>query len=248
MAAPVNEQPHVKLREYVLRSGFGILNDAAQCEAWLNNACPQSQWEISIMMSAMRQGVPAAIGGRNPAVAGQAFRPELVQRLQSSSGLAPDAAQWGVDAWAYILGVDLNAAPVQAQMPVAVIPTPQYQAQPQVQQHAHPHVQFHVQVQAPGQPAVAAAPYVRPRLQMPDVPGRMCTYCGAPAPGQNCPTCNRDTTAPRRVCRQCGRITPVTEPKCLACGKVPLNELAWKIPILIGIYIVAIVIIVILNS
>jgi hypothetical protein len=244
MAAPINEQPHVKLREFILQSGFGILNDSAQCEAWLHSSCPQSPWEISILIAALRQGVPASIGGRNPAVAGQVFRAELSQRFQSSSGFAADAAQWGVDAWAYVLGVDLNAAPVQTQFqaPVAAQPRPQPQVQPQYQpQPQSPVVR---QVQVPMQ----AAPVARPILQIPDIPGRICPYCGALAKGQLCTSCQRDTTAPRRVCRQCGRITPLSEPKCLACGKVPLNDLAWKIPLLIGIYIVFIVIIVVLNS
>jgi hypothetical protein len=241
---PINEQPHVKLREFVLRSGFGILNDPAQCEAWLQNSCPQSPWEISILMAALRQGVPASISARNPAAPGQILRTELAQRFQSSSGFANDAAQWGVDAWAYILGVDLNAAPVQPQPQSPAVA--QHQPQPYVQP------QYQVQPQNPAMPQVQipmqTAPVARPILEMPDVPGRVCPYCGAPASGQVCTSCRRDTTAPRRVCRQCGRITPLSESRCLACGKIPTNDLAWKIPLLIGIYIVVIVILVAINS
>jgi hypothetical protein len=238
VAVPINEQPHVKLRELVVRSGFGILNDPGQCQAWLQNACLQSPWEISILMAALHQGVPAAISGRDPSRPGQALRAELSQRFQSSSGFANDAAQWGVDAWAYILGVDLNAAPVQSRPQAQVVaqPQPQYQAQPQ-----YPAVQ---QVHVPMQ----AAPVARPVLRLPNVPGRVCPYCGVPTSGQVCTSCGRDTTAPRRICRQCGRITPLSEPNCLACGKIPANDLAWKIPLLIGIYVVVIIILVAINS
>jgi hypothetical protein len=239
MTVPMNEQPHVKLREYVARSGYAIMNDANQCEAWLRSTCPQSAWETSILIAALRQGVPNSIGGRNPATPRQTVRAQIAQQFQSSSGFAPDAAQWGVDAWAYILGVDLNAAPAYVQPKVAAPTHPQYQAQPQVQYQPQPQAQIFPQ----------AVAYVRPKLQMADVAGRVCPYCGSSAPGQTCPTCNRDTTAPRRVCAKCGRITPMTEPVCLGCQTPYRSDMVWKVPVIIVLFIAAIILgIAILSS
>jgi hypothetical protein len=235
MTVPMNEQPHVKLREYVARSGFGILNDPNQCEAWLRNACPQSAWESSILIAALRQGVPSFIGNRNPAMPGPAIRAQIAQQFQSTSGFAPDAAQWGVDAWAYILGIDLNASRAQIQ-PQAVAPShPQPQVRPQMQYQA----QSQPQLQA--QPIAQAVAYARPKLQMPDVAGRVCPYCGSAAPGQTCPACNRDTTAPRRVCAKCGRITPMTEPVCVGCQTPYRSDLMWKVPVIVALFIAAII-------
>ncbi len=239
MTVPMSEQPHVKLKEYVALSGYGILNDPNQCEAWLHNVCPQSAWEISILMAALRQGVPSSIGGRNPTLPGPVIRAQIAQQFQSTSGFAPDAAQWGVDAWAYILGVDLNALPAHVQPQVAVASYPQRQVPPQGQ--------FQAPMQM--QPPVQVAAYVAPRLQMPDVPGRICPYCGSPAPGQTCPACNRDTTAPRRVCSKCGRITLMTEPNCVGCKTFYRSDMVWKVPIIVLMFVIAIILtIAYLNS
>jgi hypothetical protein len=79
-------------------------------------------------------------------------------------------------------------------------------------------------------------------VNLPDVPGRLCPYCKAPAPGQVCSACQRDTTARRRVCPKCGRLTPSVEPACLACGARFKNDLAWKIPIIVVIFLFVVIV------
>jgi hypothetical protein len=223
----MSEQPHEKLRELIAQSGYAVLNQPDNCETWLRQACPQSEWEISLLMAALRNGVPGALANRNPAVPGQALRGELIQSVQTSSGLAPDAAAWAVDAWVFILGINLNAAPVQ--------PAVAYQ-QPAQQINATP------QVYAQPQPQIQAQVLARPQINLPEVPGRVCPYCGVAAPGQVCANCRRDTTARRRICSKCGRITPSAEPACMSCGKHYTSDLAWKIPVIIVMFIVVVII------
>lgn len=237
MNAPANEQPHLRLRELIAQSGIGVLNQPDNCEAWLRQTCPQSAWEISLLMAALRQGAPAAMIAPNQSIAPQSLRAQLIQRVQTSSGLAADAAAWGVDAWAFILNVNLNPVPAQVQPQVRGNPQPQIN----VQQPAY----------AQAQPRAAVQPYVQPQpyiqqqpivpLHMPEAPGRICPYCGSPAPGQVCPACRRDTTARRRVCSKCGRITPSAEPICLGCGKRYTSDLAWKVPVIVALFIVSLI-------
>jgi RNA polymerase subunit RPABC4/transcription elongation factor Spt4 len=251
MCAAANEQPHLRLQQLIAQSGTSVLNQPDQCEGWLRQACPQSAWEITLLMAALRQGVAAAMLAPNPVAPTAALRTQLIQRVQANAGLPADAAAWGVDAWAYILNVNLNAAPTQPQ-PQVRIPA-QQQAQINVQPaYAQPQMQAQpLQAQAA---AIGAQPYAQPQmvapaqgfaqptLNLPDVPGRICPYCGSAAPAQICPTCRRDTTARRRVCSQCGRITPSNELACLACHKHFPNEMAWKVPLIIVLFIVSIIV------
>jgi hypothetical protein len=228
----MSEQPHVKLKELIAQSGIAVLHQPDNCEAWLREACPQSAWEISLLMAALRNGVPAALMNRNPSYPPQSLRVDMIQRVQTSSGLAPDAAAWGVDAWAFILGVNLNPAPAQP----AVAYQPAQQASIPAQVYVQPQVQPQVQ------PYVQAQTFAQPRLILPDVPGRICPFCGVQTSGQICANCRRDTTARRRVCSKCGRLTPSVEPACLACGKRPLNDVVWKVPLIIAIIVSALII------
>lgn len=243
----MNDQPHLKLKELIAQSGIAVLNQPDNCETWLRQSCPQSTWEISLLMAAFRSGVPAALLSRNPSVPPQSLRSDMIQRVQTSTGLAPDAAAWGVDAWAFILAGNMNAA-VQ---PAANYAQPAQQANIPPQNYARPDAEMGAQTAAQpfAQPQVAQPQaFAQPQLNLPNVPGRLCPYCGAPAPGQMCGNCRRDTTARRRVCAKCGRLTPSVEPACMACGVRPSSGLVWKIPLIIGIIIVALILIVVANS
>jgi hypothetical protein len=74
-----------------------------------------------------------------------------------------------------------------------------------------------------------------------------CPFCGALAPGPRCPTCGRDPTAPRMPCPRCGRMRPSAEPACLHCGGKAGSDLSWKIPVIVAIFVAAIVISVLVH-
>lgn len=76
---------------------------------------------------------------------------------------------------------------------------------------------------------------------------RPCPYCDAPVEGPACPSCQRSPTSPRRVCRGCGKMTPADERACCRCGAVATSELAWKVPLIIAIFVVGIAIAVALQ-
>ncbi|MGF1626049.1 MAG: double zinc ribbon domain-containing protein [Alphaproteobacteria bacterium] len=71
------------------------------------------------------------------------------------------------------------------------------------------------------------------------MPQIACPFCGGSDPGALCLGCGRDKTAARRICRHCNGQTPVGEPACLACGRRQRNELAWKVPVIVGMFAAA---------
>ena len=71
---------------------------------------------------------------------------------------------------------------------------------------------------------------------------RPCPFCGATVDGAACPSCKRDPTAPRRVCASCQKMTPTAERACVHCQIVPTSELVWKVPVIIALFVGALII------
>lgn len=68
----------------------------------------------------------------------------------------------------------------------------------------------------------------------------VCPFCGGTTNQQICNWCGRDTTAPRRPCPTCRRMATTYEPVCWNCGTKFKSEMAWKIPLIILIFVLAI--------
>lgn len=71
-----------------------------------------------------------------------------------------------------------------------------------------------------------------------------CPFCGnglAGAAGSpaSCPSCGRNPRVPRKPCPHCQGWTPSAEPACCRCGERFKSELRWKVPLIIGIFLLA---------
>jgi predicted amidophosphoribosyltransferase len=66
-----------------------------------------------------------------------------------------------------------------------------------------------------------------------------CPFCGTATAASRCERCVRDPRAPRRVCAACARQTPIHEPVCMHCGAGKPNDMAWKVPVIILMFVVA---------
>jgi predicted amidophosphoribosyltransferase len=75
----------------------------------------------------------------------------------------------------------------------------------------------------------------------------VCPFCGAPTAAQVCGSCGRNTTAPRRPCGKCGQMVPSSERACWNCGAVFRSDLRWKIPLIVFLFLLALVISVLLS-
>ncbi len=74
-----------------------------------------------------------------------------------------------------------------------------------------------------------------------------CPFCGTSGAAARCPGCGRDPTLPRRVCPRCHEMTPQNERTCSHCGAGLGSDLSWKIPLIIGIFVAAFILSVILH-
>jgi len=66
-----------------------------------------------------------------------------------------------------------------------------------------------------------------------------CPFCGSQVTGPQCQTCRRDPRAARRICSNCKKQTPNTEPKCMHCQVAKGNDMGWKIPLIVLMFIIA---------
>src|SRR5579863_5353272 len=103
------EIPREKLKELVLKNGDSLLQDPDRCEGLLKDHCGAHRREISALVGALEERVPLELKSSwQTAMTPEAMRARLVQRLEENRGLAPDVANWAVDAWSYALGVGLG--------------------------------------------------------------------------------------------------------------------------------------------
>jgi hypothetical protein len=103
------EIPREKLKEIIARNGDALLQDPDRCEGLLKDHCGPHRREISALVGALEERVPLELKSSwQSAMTPEAMRARLVQRLQDHRGLAPDVADWAVDAWSYALGVGLG--------------------------------------------------------------------------------------------------------------------------------------------
>jgi hypothetical protein len=68
---------------------------------------------------------------------------------------------------------------------------------------------------------------------------RRCPFCGATTAEALCGACGRDVAAPRRPCRACAKMTPADAVACVHCGAVATSEWRWKLPLIIGMFVLA---------
>lgn len=48
-------------------------------------------------------------------------------------------------------------------------------------------------------------------------------------------------SVPRKVCPACNELTPSSEPACAHCGAAFRSELAWKVPVIVLMFVLAFV-------
>lgn len=118
MSQQVSDIPREKLKALFDRNGEGLLQDADRCEGLLKDHCSSYRREISALVGALEERVPLELKSSwQTAMTPEAMRARLVQRLEENRGLAPDVANWAVDAWSYALGVGLGRQSDRVVMP-----------------------------------------------------------------------------------------------------------------------------------
>jgi hypothetical protein len=101
----MNELPRQKLREIVARHGPSIVNDARRCEGLLRDHAGQYRREVSVLVSALEERVPAEMLAAPAATPREILLARMSRRLCDHLALSEPAARWAVNSWALALGL-----------------------------------------------------------------------------------------------------------------------------------------------
>src|SRR5438034_9105682 len=111
----MNDLPRQKLRELSATYGRELCDDPRRCRALLSDHCPGNRREISVLIGAQEEGVPADVLRGTAGLPWEALRSRLTRRLVDARGLSEETARWAVETWGLALGaavVDRSAARV----------------------------------------------------------------------------------------------------------------------------------------
>jgi hypothetical protein len=94
-----------QLQEIVSRYGPSIACDAKRCEGLLRDLSPQDRAEISVLVAAIKDDVPAELqSSSSDAIPKIILLDRLSRRLQENQGISAAYAHWAVESWALALG------------------------------------------------------------------------------------------------------------------------------------------------
>src|ERR1043165_1563720 len=82
-----------------------LLDDPRRVEGLLRDLCPKDRREVNLLVSALREGIPAALFGSTSTAAPLAAIERMTRKLEEHQGLAAQGARWAVESWALALGV-----------------------------------------------------------------------------------------------------------------------------------------------
>src|SRR5438034_3855780 len=127
----MNDLPRQKLRELSATYGRELCDDPRRCRALLSDHCPGNRREISVLIGAQEEGVPADVLRGTAGLPWEALRSRLTRRLVDARGLSEEAARWAVETWALSLGiapVPISSATKPPERAITIASTPSSEA------------------------------------------------------------------------------------------------------------------------
>lgn len=101
----MNEEPRRKLRELIARHGPSVVGDARRCEALLKDYCGEYRREVSVLVSALEEHIPADMLAAPAGTPREVLLARMSRRLSDHRALSEPAARWSVNSWALALGL-----------------------------------------------------------------------------------------------------------------------------------------------
>lgn len=105
VAVSMHPLPRTTLREIVARYGRGLGNDPRRTEALLKDLCPAHKRETFVLVSAVRERVPADLLSSKDSTPHEVLLARLSRRMADDLALADDVARWAVESWALALDI-----------------------------------------------------------------------------------------------------------------------------------------------
>jgi len=116
--------PRQTLHDLIRRFGTSLAEDSLRCKGMLRDLCGSSKREIAGLVAAIDEKVTRELLKPHPLPV--SLRANMIIRLETHRGLAPDLAVWTVDTWGLVLGVwtqaDLDQFPPIAPQPSSTPP------------------------------------------------------------------------------------------------------------------------------
>jgi hypothetical protein len=106
----VNDLPRQKLKELIETYGVALCDDPKRCEALLRDLSGEARREISVLVSALREGVASDLLSFYKSTPREVLLSRLTRQLHDSLALTEEAARWAVEAWAEALGIRVTSA------------------------------------------------------------------------------------------------------------------------------------------
>ncbi len=98
---------------YILKQfGRSICDDPKRCEALLKDLCPHHKREVNLLLAALREGVAKELLNASPLVPIESTIKRLTSKMHDNLGTAEHLAQWTVESWALVLGVEFNSSAI----------------------------------------------------------------------------------------------------------------------------------------
>ena len=104
----MNELVRKKLREIISQHGESVCHDPALCEDLLLDSFSEYQQEISVLVVAVKEQVPADLLALKDTKSRDELLNRLIQRL-SDNFIPEKDAEWAVKSWALALGVPIDS-------------------------------------------------------------------------------------------------------------------------------------------
>ncbi|MUG96833.1 hypothetical protein F7734_32630 [Scytonema sp. UIC 10036] len=117
----MNDIPRQKLCEIIIQYGRSVCDDPLRLEGLLRDFCGQHRREIFILVSTLKEKVPAELLSSKNSVPQEVLLARLSKRIQENLGFAEDTARWAVESWALALGV-LSSTTSHQQKPPELYP------------------------------------------------------------------------------------------------------------------------------
>ena len=109
----MDDLPRQKLKLIIAKYGV-VLHDAPQrCEALLRDFCGQYRQEISLLINAQKEKIPAELlNSQNSSLPVSLTIARMSKRLEDNLAIKPEAAKWSVESWALALNLITEAEPL----------------------------------------------------------------------------------------------------------------------------------------
>jgi hypothetical protein len=121
----MSDDPRKVLRDLLHRYGEELIDDPRRCAALLRDLCPQSNWQVRVLVDALKERVPQELGGSPSPTLTLVKSQQLVRRLETDLALTQEAARWAVESWALAIGALAEDTLSSQQPPQAAPPPPQ---------------------------------------------------------------------------------------------------------------------------